>query len=434
MNTSTTQALRIAVIHQGRIIEDRTLPAGKKARVSVGADPEATFCVPMSESSSHTTVFEVTKAGPMLVGDLALEGRCEAGGAERPLREQPRGVPLARGAKGRVKLGDVTVLFQLVTPPPAPPPPELPRGSRGVIAQLDRSFVTILAIVFAAHFAGAGYVMAQPAPVEPELTLADLQKDRFAAVLMPLPKQAPVLPTKPVDAPRKPTETAKPTTPEKVAAAEPAKPSNRPSAQVMKERLSRLGMLAVIGAKGDGEGLVGDLLKDASSVGSVTEAMRNAEGFQVASAADALRADRKGDGAGGAVTVGPIGTDGAREVGLVERGDVAITGRVREEPVSIETSDIPSDALAKWMRSRRGAIQSCYERVLKRNHLLSGRLVVKFSITPRGRVAELDLSEGTLQDPEVASCIASLAKNWVLPFTPEDEVAVAFPFVFTPST
>jgi outer membrane biosynthesis protein TonB len=169
-------------------------------------------------------------------------------------------------------------------------------------------------------------------------------------------------------------------------------------------------------------------------VGSVTEAMRNADGFQVASAADALRADRKGDGAGGAVTVGPIGTDGARQVGLVERGDVAIIGRVREEPVSIETSDLPSDALAKWMRSRRGAIQSCYERVLKRNHLLSGRLVVKFSITPRGRVAELDLSEGTLQDPEVASCIASLAKNWVLPFTPDDEVAVAFPFVFTPST
>jgi hypothetical protein len=134
------------------------------------------------------------------------------------------------------------------------------------------------------------------------------------------------------------------------------------------------------------------------------------------------------------VTVGPIGTDGARHVELGERSLVAVTGRVREEALSVDTSDIPSDELAKWMRARRGAIQSCYERVLKRNHQLSGRLVVKFTITPRGRVTSLDLSEGTLQDPEVLSCIAALARTWVLPFTPEDEVGVAFPFVFTPST
>ncbi|MDX2009686.1 MAG: AgmX/PglI C-terminal domain-containing protein [Myxococcaceae bacterium] len=434
MNASAPQALRIAIIHQGRIIEDRTLPPGKKARVTVGSDPKATFCVPMSESSGRTTVFEVTKTGAQLVAEPSLEGRIQLGGTERPLSEQPRAVPLSPGAKGRVKLQDVTVLFQLVTPPPAPPPMALPKGARGVVAQLDRSFVTILAVVFAAHFAAAGYVMAQPPPVDRELSLAELQHDRFAAVLMPLPKLE-ALVKKPVT----PQPATKPTLTEPVAASKPVaaaapKPSDRPSAQVMKERLSRLGMLAVIGAKGDGEGLVGDLLKDTSSVGSVTDAMRNADGFQVATAADALRADRKGDGAGGAVTVGPIGTDGARQVGLVERSDVTVTGRVREEPVSVETSDIPSDELGKWMRSRRGAIQSCYERVLKRNHQLSGRLVVKFTITPRGRVSALDLSEGSLQDPEVAGCIASLAKNWVLPFTPEDEVAVAFPFVFTPST
>jgi outer membrane biosynthesis protein TonB len=424
------QALRIAIIHHGRIIEDRTLPTGQRQSVSVGADPKATFCVPMSDTTTRTTLFEVTKAGALVVAEPALEGRVQVDGLERPLSEHPRGAVLPKAAKGRIRVGDVTVLFQIVTPPPMPAPPELPKGATGFIAQLDRSFVVALTLSFAAHLAGAGYVMAQPAPVEPELSL-EAQLDRHAAVLLPLPKQA--VPTKDPVAPKQtsPSPSKKVAPAESVVAKAPSKPV---SADELKSKLSRAGMLAVIGSKGDGEGLVGDLLKDASVVGSVSDAMKGTDGFRVASAADALKTGLKGDDSGTAVTVGAIGTNGTQQVSLTERGAIAVQGRVREEAVSVETSDVPADELSKWMRLRRGAIQSCYERELKRNHQLSGRLVVKFSITPRGRVAGLDLSEGTLQDPGVAGCIASLAKSWVLPFTPEDEVAVAFPFVFAPAS
>jgi hypothetical protein len=426
-----SQALRIAIIHHGRIIEDRTLPTGQRQSVSVGADPKATFCVPMSDTTTRTTLFQVTKAGALVVAEPALEGRVQVDGLERPLFEHPRGAVMPKGAKGRIRVGDVTVLFQLVTPPPVVVPPELPKGATGVIAQLDRSFVVALALSFAAHLAGAGYVMAQPAPVEPELSL-EAQLDRHAAVLLPLPKQAPatrepIAPTK--TPPSGPSKTVARS--ESVVAKAPSKPV---SADELKAKLSRAGMLAVIGSRGDGEGLVGDLLKDASVVGSVSDALKGADGFKVASAADALKTGLKGDDSGTALTVGTIGTNGTQQVALTERGAIAVQGRVREEAVSVETSDVPADELSKWMRLRRGAIQACYERELKRNHQLSGRLVVKFSITPRGRVAGLDLSEGTLQDPGVAGCIASLAKSWVLPFTPEDEVAVAFPFVFAPAS
>ena len=115
-----------------------------------------------------------------------------------------------------------------------------------------------------------------------------------------------------------------------------------------------------------------------------------------------------------------------------DRQAVAVAGRVREETISVDAPDISPEALGSWMRGRRGAIQSCYERELKRNHSLSGRLVLKFTISSRGRVTGLDLTEGSLQNPAVSDCITSLAKNWVLPFTPEDEVPVAFPFVFSP--
>ena len=147
---------------------------------------------------------------------------------------------------------------------------------------------------------------------------------------------------------------------------------------------------------------------------------------------DALKLKLQGSETGTTVGVNAMGTDGVKNVVLEEKKAVSIAGRVREEVISVDGPDISSEALTNWMRGRRGAIVSCYERELKRDHSLSGRLVLKFIVSTRGRVTDLDLTEGTMQNAAVRECISSLAKNWVLPFTPEDEVPVAFPFVFSP--
>ncbi|MBL8919020.1 MAG: AgmX/PglI C-terminal domain-containing protein [Myxococcaceae bacterium] len=429
--TSTAQALRIALIHAGRIIEDRTLEPGKKATISVGADPKSTFCVPMGELPKAVTLFKVTKDAALLVKGGAAEGRVSLGGVEQALADVPGSeLSLPRGSRGRVKVGDVTVLFQLVTPSAPPPQLELPKGARGLTAQLDRAFVVAMALSLTAHLVGAGYVWAQPTPVEQELSLEELQLDRHAAVLLPMPKKL-VEPAVP-QAPEKPAEVVKPPKPA-VADAAPAKPKGAITGDAMKSKLARMGMLKVIGAVGGEDGLAADLLKDSSHVGSVGDAMKGASDVRVATAGDLLASDRKGADEGTTVGVGAIGTNGVKDVRLSDKGDVAVTGSVKEAgPISIDTPDISPDALASWMRQRRSAIQSCYERELKRDRSLSGRLVVKFVITPRGRVSELDLSEGSLHNRNVSDCITSIARNWVLPFTPEDDVPVAFPFVFSP--
>ena len=434
MTATTTQALRIALIHGGRIIEDRTLDAGKKSAVSIGADPKSTFCVPMGELPRAVTIFRVTKEGAVLVKENVTDGRVAVSGADVALAQLPAGdVMLGKGSKGRVKVGDVTVLFQMVTPAVAAPVPELPRGSRGVVAQLDRAFVIAMAFSFLAHLVGAGYVMAQPTPVEPDLSLLDWQQqDRFAATLMPIPKQVPEkVPEKTKDpiaeAPKKDPEKAK----APVAEAPTKSKTTTASADAVKQRLSKMGMLAVIGSVGGEGGVVGDLLKDSNGVGNVAEAMKNA-GVQVATADDALKLKLKGSETGTTVGVNVMGTDGVKNVVLEESKAVSIAGRVREEVITVDDPDISSEALSNWMRGRRGAIVSCYERELKRDHSLSGRLVLKFIVSTRGRVTDLDLTEGSMQNAAVRECITNIAKNWVLPFTPEEEVPVAFPFVFSP--
>ncbi len=420
MNASTPQALRIALIHNSRIIEDRTLPVGRRVKVSVGSDAHSTFCVPMADLPASTTLFQVSGAQAVMV--------------RSPFNATPR--PLERDAKGRVSIGDVTVLYQMVTPARAAPVPELPRGARGLVGQLDRVFLVTMVASFAAHLAGAGYVMSQPAPVDPELSLAELAHGRFAAQLLPIPAQ--------LRAPPKPAvpEAVKPSAPEApIAAKRPSSksaeaPGARPSALVpspeaLKRRLAGMGMLAVIGSAGDGTGGVGDLLKEASGI---EDAVRGTGGVRVGTAADALVATRRGAQAGDAVTVGPLGSDGVKQVVLAEKAIASVKGTLRQEALTVETADISPDALGAWMRGRKAAIQACYERELKRHQTLAGRLVLRFSVTPRGRVADVQFTENTLGSPEVSQCIEQVMKGWVLPFTPEDDVPVSFPFVFSPAS
>jgi hypothetical protein len=425
---TSDRALRVALIFNGRIVEDRTLPQNKMAAVSVGSAPTNTFCVPMGELPAASTLFSVRKDGAVTLMSGAWDGRMTLGGQEQPLPKEP--LVLDATSKGRIRLGDVTVLFQLVKPLPEAAPPELPKGARGVVAQLDRSFMVALALSFAANLAGAGYVIAQPIPEAPDFTLEDLQLDRHAAVMLPMPKPpaAPELPASKEPA-AEPAVAAKPPSPTPTPAP-PSRPA--PASRDQLERsVAKFGMLKVIGSIGE-EGVVGDLLEGANAVGNVADALKDAKTVSVGSAEDAVALRRRGDDPGRTESVGPIGTDGVRDVRLQETGEREIAVRVQDEPVHVDTPDVPPKALAKWMKGRRSAITSCYERELKRNRQLAGRLVLAFSITPRGRVADLDFSEGTLRSSPVESCIGAVAKNWVLPFSPEDDVRVEFPFIFSP--
>jgi TonB family protein len=99
----------------------------------------------------------------------------------------------------------------------------------------------------------------------------------------------------------------------------------------------------------------------------------------------------------------------------------------------VDSSDVDRDALARYVKARLKAIQGCYERELKRNPSLKGKVLVRFSITPAGRAGSVSIEENSLNEA-VASCISSVIRGWVFPFKPSDEVPVAYPFVFSPAS
>ena len=75
----------------------------------------------------------------------------------------------------------------------------------------------------------------------------------------------------------------------------------------------------------------------------------------------------------------------------------------------------------------------CYEKQLKRNPELSGKVKVQFTILGSGRVGEVQALEDTMGEPAVAQCIVSRVKRWRFPKPDGGSVTVAFPFVFSPS-
>ncbi len=431
------RALRVALIQSGRIVEDRTFTG--RAKISVGSDPKCTFIVPLADVPTRTPVFELSKRGARLVFEAHREGQVSLEGTEASLQSLDgltekkgawRSLPLTEKAKGRLSVGEVSLLFQFVEPPKTPAPAELPRGSRGMIAQVDRSFLVVLGLSLAAHFGGVGWISSQPVPVERDFTLEDLEADRFARVILPLPR-----PKTPQGETKVPGEalTDAPKTPAATPSRRPAV-ARAPSADTVRERIRHMGMIGVIGAKGDGPGAFGDILKD-TGVTDIAQALQGArDGLAVASVDDATAGRRKGAEQGQVTGIETLGTEGVRQVGLDEKGPASVVGRVQTEKLEIDTPDIDERALSRWLNQRKPAVQSCYERELKRAPTLQGRMVIRFAVDVRGHVARVGFEDDTLHSPAVQQCITTVMRAWVLPFQPEDEVPVALPFIFTASS
>lgn len=435
--------LRVALIQGAKITEDRTLR--KRVPVSVGQSATNTFVVPVSNLPSSFTLFELVENRYSLVFRAGMEGRVSLNGADLTLdqaraqglakaRKDTFVLPLNDAAKGRVALGEVSLLFQFVTPPPEPPRAELPKDIRGgFFSQVDQFFFTILAASMFLHFSGVAFIASQPMPVEREVSLDELP-DRFIKQMMPEAKPPP--PKRDELADQGPKKDEKKDEAKETAKVEGNKPpAGSPEAKkALADKVARSGLLKVIGSSGDGAGSFEDVLGNSSGAGDVAAALSGASGVSAATA-DALGGNGpKGGAQGSTATIGNLGTTGGGNVALAEKGNATIKANMQIQAPEVESADVNREQLASYVRTRKTAIQQCYERELKRTPTLKGKVVVRFNIGTNGRASDVEIEENTLGNESVAACIRSVIKSWVFPFKPASEVPVAYPFVFSPAS
>jgi len=88
--------------------------------------------------------------------------------------------------------------------------------------------------------------------------------------------------------------------------------------------------------------------------------------------------------------------------------------------------------LQKVFSKHAGEAQKCYERALKMNQSLSGRVVLTLTIGRDGSVAAADARGDTLNDNNVNDCLERQARAWTFPEPSGGAAKVRKPFTFSP--
>jgi len=465
--SSDEKILRVGVIQRGKIVEERLLRRGQD--VTIGSVTKNTFVVAGTGIPKSLRVFSCSRNGEYTLefaddsegrvsldskvhrlASLVEEGKTKKRGSSNTLSLDPR-------SRGKVVVGDVTLLFQFVTPPGQVSRPQLPASvKQGFFSQLDMVLagLLLLSLVLQGGFAGGLHFwwettgkyqvlerkssarmlapliveVEQKQEAEPENTKEEKEDDKEEVA-----KEAP----KPAPEPIKPKAKKEP---KKVAKTEARKPkeAKKASFERKREKVIDATILKFVTSKGDGTAGLDDALKDGATAKAIEDAWKTT-GVRVAQAGeDAMfrGGPKKQDGAGNTYRkldkkdvkgpkAGRVKTGGKKEtkvkasIGLKKGSIVGGTGKMNKSSV------------AGVIKKRKSAIRKCYEKALRTNPKTKGKVIVKFTVGTAGRVTSSKVASNTTGDTGVGKCIASRIKGWRFPKPEKGSVTFSYPFVLS---
>lgn len=467
---NTPKVLRIGIIQSGKIIEERIIR--NRDVVTVGQSEKNTFVLASAELPARFEMFETKGGGQYTLNFTeSMGGRLSIDGEVKDFQELKQSgkarrkgklyqLPLNEQARGKIVVGDSTVLFQFVVPPPIQPRPQLPAAVRGGLFKnlewfittvwiisllLHVSFLTFLEVYdWPAVSAWDKYVKLQEliAPAEaasfekkkPETVESEdgegEQEEEQGEEEEKKPKQN-------KDNQKKGAAEEGPTkTPEEIAAEAAARAERR---RQLAEQLAQKAINKIIGSVGgDGQGAIADVLRGGDVGADQDELLAQVNGVDVArgDSTGKLRGPAGGKGTGEAADISSLKMEGGdadvRTKGV--ESERKIKGNVkRKNPSAVDGTGVLSpQEVTKVVNRRLGAIKGCYERALRRNPNLEGKVIVRFTVAGSGKVSSARTTVNEL-GPDVGSCIVNAFK--LFRFPPPDGGAATFeyPFLFTPA-
>ncbi len=427
------------MIQGGRIVQERAVAVG--TQVTVGEAPGATLVVPRSARvGRRQTLFQTTGGKYALSFNDKADGWIVINDAEvdlETLRQKrlakKRGelyfLPLVARAKGSIDVGEITVAFDFVEPSAPPPRLRLPASVR---SSFIGSFDVVLSAALAVSTLLFGLLLAwlSTIPVPEEITFDQID-DKFAQMIMPKIKEPE--PTKDeTKAIEKKEEKKKEEKKEEKKVDPEDKEAVAARKKEIQEKVAGKGVLAILGTKGMGNGAVADVFSDGSKINTdLDSAFANIGGVEMANGSNTT--SRGAGGGGTSTSIGALATSGSGKVGMAAKTEARVAEVKLTEAPEVDGSLDQAD-IARVVRGRLTAIKECYERELKRNPQLSGKVIVRFTIDEEGRVSQAVIEENTLPEKSVATCVAQRVERFRFPKPDGGSVTVAYPFIFSPST
>ena len=353
-------------------------------------------------------------------------------------------VKLSDQSRGRIDIGDYRLLFQFVDPPAPAPKPHLPATVRtGFGKSVDWLFTTCLVLAYMFFFMFIIYLEYADWPYQGDD--AEIPAALAGLVRFEEPPEPEVPVEEEVTEEEGETEEVAENT--KSSSGKSSNDSGEPSAGEnlsndaeartrLADDIASTVAAAFLTAAGEG-GAFADLLKgDGAATGDLAAALANTGGIDANGSAGTFRGRTGGGGSGEGGKLGALKSQGggkAKEGGTVTERRVRGTIKTGSGGDIGGTGDFDSNLVQREIKKRLRAIKTCYEKALKTDPTLAGKVAVEFTIEQRGTVSGARAVENTSGSPALATCITSTVKRFRFnPGPTGGSVKFKYPFVFSP--
>ena len=432
--------LRIGILLGGKMIEERLVR--ERTEITIGQSSKNTFSIPVEGLPRQFTLFGIDGDTYTLHFLKHMDGRISDGAAPLALEQLRSGsiagarqeadhhvYTLSAHARGKINMGELTILFQFVVEPPVQPKPMLPASVRGTFA--DRLDPRLTAIVGASVLLRLGVVvwaLLQDPEIEDDMAsraynLTFKQETFDVEVEKPKPPEV----AKADGAGEKKPDAASDKKPDKrpdpgrVAEKDDSPPEPDPGAQARADAEAvrrKEEAVAFANALTGGDDTGADALGGMQRMRPVGDLGKELEGVKASGTTVAIgnggsggsRGDgdpKVGTGTGPKIS-GPGRVDSS---GTGKEDDKGPTGRITVGSKSSDddTSLTPDAVLGKIQSAYMNNIKRCYTTHLKVDPSARGKVALSFTVNESGR-ATGGRAKGFAD--EVDSCITSLMGSW----------------------
>jgi len=95
---------------------------------------------------------------------------------------------------------------------------------------------------------------------------------------------------------------------------------------------------------------------------------------------------------------------------------------------------IDAGQVNRFINARFAQVKSCYERRLKNNPLLEGKLDLNINISTKGKVRAITVNRDTVGDSEMLKCVRQTINRWSFPKPTGGSVVIGKTFNFKKKT
>jgi len=425
--------LRIGVLLGGKIVEERLIR--DRTSVTIGQSMKNTFSIPIEGLPLELMLFALDEKGKYHLRFLAkMDGRLSTGDQVTTLDAlKGKGainhgdywdVPLSENSRGKLSIGDLTVLFQFVTEPPRQPKPMLPASVRGTFAdRFDPRLSVILGASIIVHFAIV--IVALTMDVEENNGLADRAYNLTFAqeeykVDIEQPKPVEVAQTNQGSAAGAEKKEEKKVTVPTVKKPEGGGRDKAADVQLQQEENARA-MADLLTGEGDNGTSEGDMSKRRPGADLGQQIADVREGGKSVSVGGGAGHGPRGDGDPRVGTgKGPnINGPGGTETAGGPKEEHAPSGRisVADKQTFDESTLTPDIVLSKIQSAYMAGLKRCYKEHLKKDASARGKVTLSLTINETGRTTK-GAAKGFAS--EVDDCISAQMSSWRFPI-PKDK-------------